>query len=414
MGVPKAGNGGIGTDKLSDAKVRAAKASDRPYKMADGQGLYLLVQPSGSRLWRMKYRHQGTERVFAIGVYDDVSLAEARRERDRAREWIRQGLDPTIERKTAKSTAASQQAATFEVIAEEWFKAAAAGANRERRPWSEAHKAAQRQRLDDYLLPSLGGIPLADVKAPQVLEVLRVLEARGAHEVAAKCRVIASHVFRYAIQTGRGDSDPAEALRGAITRPQRKHRATLPAAEMPRLFEHLAQVPAEPVTKLALAWLILTATRTSETRFATWGEIEEGTRWRIPAERMKMRDGHVVPLSRQAKEILAAAQSLRLSKDPGALIFPGFTRHGALSENAFLAILARSGHFGRQTGHGFRSSFSTWAHEVAEADPDVIEACLAHVKSDVRGIYNRAQYLSRRLELLQRWADQCSAWGLKP
>jgi Phage integrase family. len=148
-------------------------------------------------------------------------------------------------------------------------------------------------------------------------------------------------------------------------------------------------------------------------RFATHGEIENGKLWRIPPERMKMQQGHVVPLSKQARRVLDLARPLRQSDDASALLYPGFSRHGALSENALLALLARAGYYGRQTGHGFRASFSTWAHEVHEADPDVIEACLAHRSGDVRAIYNRASYLSRRLELLQAWADQCQTWGMR-
>jgi integrase len=374
--------------------------------------MYLAVQPSGAKLWRLKCRREGRENLFAIGEYPAVSLADARVERDRARELIRAGKNPATERRVARARGNASQASTFSAIAEEWFKAAAAGANRERRPWSPAHRSAQRTRLDEYLAKDLGELPLIEVKAPQLLEVLRKLEDRGALEVAAKCRVMASQIFRYAIATSRAEVDPADLLRGAIARPERKHRATVAGQDLPRLFDALREVPAESVTKLALAWIILTVSRTSETRFAPWGEIEGGKLWRIPSTRMKMRLDHLVPLSRQAQEILTAAAALRASKAGEALIFPGFTRHGALSENAFLALLARAGYFGRQTAHGFRAAFSTWAHEVAEADPDVIEACLAHTRGDIRGIYNRAQYLSRRRELLQRWADQCSAWGL--
>lgn len=406
MGVAKLKSGGIGTDRLSDAAVRAARPKATAYKLSDGKGLYLLVQPHGTKLWRLKYRHGGAENVFAIGVYDDVTLKQARAERDRARDWIRAGKDPTIERRTAKAIGAAVQASTFRVMAEEWFKRTAPS-------WSPSHLSTQRSRLDNDLLPYIGDIPLADVKPAQILEALRRIEARGAHEVASKCRVLVSQVFRYAVQTSRADSDPAALLGGALTRPPVEHRATMGAAELPGMFKALRVVPSEPVTKLALQWLILTAARTSEMRFATWGEVEGGKLWRIPAARMKMDREHVVPLSRQAREILTAAKALRTAKGPGALLFPGFTRHGALSENALLALLARAGYFGRQTAHGFRASFSTWAHEVAEADPDVVEACLAHVRGDVRAVYNRAQYLSRRAELLQRWADQCSAWGMK-
>jgi integrase len=411
MGASKGPLGGIG--QLSDARCRAkehvrdGKALTPPYKLSDGQGLYLLVQPHGARLWRLKYRHQGKERLYAIGPFPEVSLAEARQRRAEARAWLRDGKDPVVERKAVRARGAAEQASTFLAMAEEWFEKASPG-------WSTAHRDAQRSRLDNEILPRIGDLPLADVKAAKILEMLRAIERRGAHEVAAKCRIITSMVFRYAVQTSRAETDPAQLLAGALKRPPAEHRATVPAAELPKMFRALRDVPAEPVTKLALYWLILTAARTGEMRFAAWGEIEHGNLWRVPAERMKMDREHVVPLSRQAQEVLKFARPLRTEKGAGALIFPGFTRHGALSENALLALLARAGYFGRQTAHGFRASFSTWAHEVAEADPDVVEACLAHVRGDVRAVYNRATYLSKRRELLQQWADQCSAWGMKP
>jgi integrase len=407
MGAAERSLGGIGHNRLTDARVKGAKPRRAPYKLSDGLGLYLLVQPHGTRLWRLKYRHQGRERVYAIGVYPEISLATARAERDRAREWIREGKDPTIERRSARALGAANQASTFRAMAEEWAAKMAAS-------WGERHRKAQKRLLDLELFPSLGDFPLREVTPAQVLEPLRRIEARGAHGIASKCRIIVSQVYRYAAQTGRADADPAALLSGALARPPVEHRATVPLDEMPRLFDALCTVPAEPVTRLALFWLILTAARTAEMRFAPWSEIEQGKLWRIPAERMKMDREHVVPLSRQAQEILEAAKPLRTEKGGGALIFPGFTRHGALSENALLALLARAGYFGRQTAHGFRASFSTWAHEVAEAEPDVVEACLAHARGDVRAIYNRATYLTKRRELLQRWADQCSAWGMKP
>jgi integrase len=259
----------------------------------------------------------------------------------------------------------------------------------------------------------LGNLPIKDVTPTVALETLRRIERRGALETAAKCRRIASQIFLYAIQTARADEDPIASLKGALATPDTKHRATIGADEMPALFEAIAAVPAELNTKLAFYWLVLTAARTSEMRFANWGEIEGGKLWRIPAERMKMRDGHTVPLSTQAMRVLKHAKPLRRDDDASALLFPGFTRHGALSENALLALLARAGYFGRQTAHGFRASFSTWAHEVREADPDVIEACLAHRRGDVRATYNRSTYLSKRRELLQAWADQCETWGMR-
>jgi integrase len=365
--------------------------------------MYLAVMPNGAKLWRLKYRHDGKERVYSIGPYPDISLAQARDERERARDWLRRGKDPTIERRVVKASAGAEQAITFKAVAEEWLG---------RQSFTDKHAAAQRSRLERELFPHIGALPIAEVTPALILEALRRVERRGRLETAAKCRRIVSQVFRYAVVTGRAKDDPAKLLVGALKPPQTNHRATIALREMPRLFKALAAVPAEINTKLACYWLILTATRTVETRFACWHEIH-GKQWRIPAARMKMRVEHVVPLSTHALHALEIAKPLRTSDDGAALLFPGFTRHGALSENALLALLARAGYYGRQTAHGFRASFSTWSHEVREADPDVIEACLAHVKEGVRGVYNRASYLSQRLELLQAWGDQCAAWGLR-
>lgn len=392
-----------GVDRLTDTQCRAAKVGASIRKLSDGKGLYLAVLPTGAKSWRMKYRHGGKERVYSIGQYDEVSLAEARVKRDEARAWLREGRDPTIERRVARAAVGAQQAITFRVVAEEWLA---------RQPYSDRHRASQARRLEVDLYPTLGALPLAAVTPAVLLETLRRVEKRGALEIAAKCRRMASQVFRYAVQTARATSDPASLLAGAMQPVPTHHRATIPLVDMPALFDALAKVPAEVNTKAALYFVILTATRTGETRFATWGEIH-GTRWRVPSERMKMRREHVVPLSRQVQAILERARELRTGPEPDALLFPGFTRAGSLSENALLALLARAGFYGRQTTHGFRASFSTWAHEEREADPDVIEACLAHVQGDVRAVYNRSTYLSKRAELLQAWADQCEAWGMR-
>jgi integrase len=365
--------------------------------------MYLLIKPSGSKLWQMKYRYAGKERVYSIGAFPEVLLTAARVERDRAREWLRQGKDPTIERRITKANAATQQAITFRLIAEEWL---------ERQKYSERHRRAQRVMLDRDLLPYLGDLPIRQITTQMVLEALRRIERRGALEMAAKARRMVSQIFRYAVHTGQADADPAALLAGALKTADTKHRATVAFGELPQLFEALQAVPAELNTKLGFYWLLLSACRTVEMRFASWAEID-GKLWRVPAQRMKMRRDFIVPMSTQAISILERAREIRAGDGPEALIFPGFSRSGALSENALLALLARAGYFGRQTAHGFRALFSTWAHEVREAHPDVIEACLAHQGDGVRFDYNRAAYLSQRRELLQAWADALEACGMR-
>ena len=273
MGASKTGNGGIGVNRLTDAQCRNARPHQRPYKKFDGYGMYLHVMPNGSKLWRMKYRHAGKERVYSIGVFPEVSLADARDKRDRAREWHREGKDPTIERRTAKATTAAQQAVTFRAIADEWL---------ELQKYSDRHRRAQRVKLEQDLFPYFGDLPVAEITPPIVLETLRRIERRGALETAAKCRRIASQVFRHAVMTARATTDPAALLSKALRTPDTRHRATIPSSEFPSLFKALKAVPAELNTKLALYWLILTVCRTGEMRFASWGEVD-GKLWRIPA-----------------------------------------------------------------------------------------------------------------------------------
>ena len=260
--------GGIGSDRLTDRACKAAKAdpaAPAARKLSDGKGLYLLVQPSGAKLWRLKYRHGGTERTYAIGAYDEITLAEAREERDRARAWLREGKDPVVERRVDRAREIAKRATTFEAVAREF-----AAMQR----WSPEHRAAVDRRLAAELLPDLGNLPIDAIDAPMVLATLKKIEARGALETASKSRVLASQVFRHAIVTGRLTIDPAAHLSGAMLARAPVNRATIALDEMPALFAALANVPAEANTRLALYWLMLTATRTSETRFAPWSEID--------------------------------------------------------------------------------------------------------------------------------------------
>jgi integrase len=401
--VSRAKVGGIGVDRLRDGDCRNARADPKKIqKLSDGHGMYLAVMPNGSKLWRMKYRHGGKERVFSIGAYPEITLAKARADRDDARATLREGKDPTIDRRVNKAAARAVQGVTFRIVAEEWLA---------RQRFSAGHMESTRVRLDQDLLPHLGDLPVREITPAIALETLRRIERRGALETAAKCRRLGGQVFRYAIQTARADADPFAPLKGALRTPDVQNRATIPLEEMPDFLKAIAAVPAELTTRNAFLFTLLTCARTSEARLATWAEMR-GERWYCPADRMKSRREHVVPLSRQALQVLERAQEVRTGPEPSALVFPGFTRHGALSENALLALLARAGYFGRQTTHGFRASFSTWAHEELEADPDHIEACLAHVVPGVRGDYNRASYLKQRAPILQAWADQLTKWGM--
>ena len=395
-----------GTGRLSNPECARATPESKLKKLTDGEGLYLAVLPSGVKSWRIKYRFGGAGKTYSAGQYPEVGLAEARQRRDEVRRLLRDGKDPVAERRKVRD--APQQpaadATTFKAVAEDYLS---------RKAYSFHHNRELRRILADDLGPDIGSIDVAEIDTPTLLTALRKIEDRGHLETLAKARRFCSQVFRYSIATGSAKADPTLPIaRDVFKTPDVQHRATIKGSEFPALLKALAAVPAELNSKLAIYWVMLTACRTSEMRFAPWSEID-GDAWVIPAGRMKMKRDHMVPLSSQAKAVLEAAQPLRTSPEHSALIFPGFSRSGHLSENALLALLARAGYYGRQTAHGFRAAFSTWAHEVAEADVDVIEACLAHVQGGVRGVYNRALYLPQRRELLQRWGDQLSAWGMR-
>lgn len=404
-----------GTDKLSDRAI-AAWIKGCPGKLFDGGGLYLNA-PDGRACWYVKFRHAGKESTYSIGAYgsaeDEYTLKQARDERAKVKAWLAAGLNPNVAKKATKAQAGVVQGVTFRVVAAKWLA--------KQSGWSESYRKATGWRLERDLFPTLGDMAVGDIEPQDVLRAIESIHQRGAqsrrnpcHEQARKCRQIAGQVMRYAISIGAAKSDPASPLREATQVPRPKHRATIPLKEMPKLFAALAQVPSELPTKLAITWVILTACRTGEMRFATWGEINiRKAQWEIAATRMKMRDPHIVLLSTQAQAVLERAQEIRTGSDDSALLFPGYSAGGALSENALLALLARAGFFGRQSVHGFRGAFSTWAHEEHEALPDVIELALSHHIGGVRGAYNHSKYLPQRRDLLQAWADQCTAWGMR-
>lgn len=392
-------------NRLTETQCKNAKpdAGRRITKLVDGAGLYLAIKDNGSKLWRMKFRHGGVEKVYSIGAWPDISLAAARVERDKAKALLRDGSNPTLQRDLLKRQQTQPQDVTFKTVAEAWFA--------DQVHWSDSHRAAQRLRLNRDILPQLGRWPIAQIKAQMVTAALNSIKDRGVHETARKCLQIIGQIFRYGMAQGHCENDPAHALEVKV--PNAKNRATVNWDELPGLFEALGETDAEVNTRLGLLWVTLTACRTHEMRGATWSEIEEGNMWRIPAERMKMRDPHMVPLSKQAQDVLREAAKLRRSDRGDALVFPGFSRHGGLSENALLSMLARAGFHKRQTAHGLRACFSTYAHEKLGADPLWIEACLSHTKEGVAGVYNRSLYLPQRRKTLQKWADYLTQCGMR-
>jgi integrase len=382
---------------LSDAKARNAKPSTKPYKIADGEGLFLLITPSGSKYWRLKYFFAGKERLLALGVYPHITLADARERHAQARKVLAAGNDPGEAKKEAKRLFTLKIANAFEVIAREWYE-------KRKHEWASSSAGVALARLEQHILPKLGHLPIADITAPQVLSMLRVVEARGTLETARRVMQMSGQIFMYAIATGRADRNPVPDLRGALKTPVAKHHSFLQAVDLPLYLQKLDAYDGSGLTRLALRLLLLTFVRTNELRGAQWTEIDwDKAEWRIPPERMKMKELHIVPLSRQAIVVLRELESHTGNRD---YVFPN--HHNPLtcmSANTMIFALYRMGYHSRATGHGFRSTASTILNE-HEFRADVIERQLAHnERNAVRAAYNHAQYLPERRKMMQWWAD---------
>lgn len=385
--------------KLTNTAISNAKPKAKPYKLPDGDGLVLLVHPNGGRYWRLRYRFAGKEKMLALGAYPTVSLAVARRRCVEARGLLAEGTDPTEAKKEAKRAAFEVSDSDFESIAREWHA-------KQHARWSTDHARRVIHSLEVDVFPHIGKKPIADINAPTVLRVLRRIEARGAHETRSKVGQRIGMVMRYGIATGRCERDPTADLRGAFITPKSKGHAALSAAELPEFLEKLDGYDGDIQTRLGLKLLMLTFVRTGELRGAYWTEFElEGDTptWRIPAERMKMGAEHIVPLSRQAVDVL---KELRALTGTAPLAFPSRSKlTKPMSENTLLYALYRLGYHSRATAHGFRATASTILNEQGWR-PDVIEKQLAHSPKDkVRAAYNRAGYLDERRTMMQHWAD---------
>lgn len=410
---------------LTDTQIRKASSAAKAYKLTDGGGLYLYVSSAGGKLWRLKYRYMGKEKLLSLGKYPMVTLAKARQERDLAKEALRAGRDPALEKKRIMAGIAADAENTFEKIAREWH-------GLQKSNWTERHSDDVLHSLERDIFPDLGQIPIKKLTAPLVLAALRKIEARPALETARRARQRISAVCVYAIASGRAEADPAAIVQGAMA-PMRKGRqpAITSLEEARAMLNRAEAVPAHPVTKLALRLLALTAVRPGCLITTPWREFdhldEREPVWQIPAARLKLRlhfkddesRDHLVPLSWQAVEVIAALREIR---GRNSLVFPN-TRHAhkPLSENALGYLLNRAGYHHRHVPHGWRASFSTimneWAKREGRADDrDIIDLMLAHTpdgKSGSETVYNRAAYLPRRQELAQIWADLITA-GLRP
>lgn len=385
---------------LTDVKIRNAKPGEKPIKISDSEGMYLLINPGGGKCWRLKYRFEGKEKVLALGTYPQVSLAEARDLMRAARKELRNGVDPGAARRAQKLARELRAANSFEIVAREWWE-------RFKPTWTEGHAQTILARLEQNVFPWLGGTPIGDIEAPDLLAVLRRIEARGALETTHRVKTICGQVFRYAIATGRAKRDVAADLRGAIPPAKaRNHAAITEPKEVAPLLRDIDAYKGGFVVRCALRLAPLVFVRPGELRQAEWSEIDfEAEQWNIPAQRMKTKAPHIVPLSTQALDIL---KELQPYSGTSRYLFPsGRSFDRCMSENTVNAALRRMGYDGDvMTGHGFRAMARTILDEVLQIRPDYIEQQLAHALRDPNGrAYNRTAHLAERRRMMQTWAD---------
>lgn len=385
---------------LTAISVTNAKPKEKAYKLSDGGGLYLLVTSGGQRYWRFNYRFEGRWKTLAFGVYPDVGLADARERRDSARKVLAADEDPGERRKQAAREKKAKNAETFQVIAEEWL------ARTEIEGRSETTMKKLRWLLS-FAYPTLGSRPIADITAPEVLEVLRKIEVRGRHETAVRLRGTMGTLFRFAIATGRAQRDVTFDLRGALISPRTVHRAALVAPkDVTGLLRTLEDYEGQPTVTAALCLAPHLFVRPGELRMAEWDEIDLAQAiWTIPAHKMKMRRSHRVPLSRQ---VIARLKALRPISGDTKYLFPSVRSNARpITDNTLNAALRRLGYDKDQmTAHGFRAMASTLLNEMGIWNPDAIERQLAHVESnDVRRAYARGEHWDERVKMMQVWSD---------
>ncbi|EMM8061626.1 TPA: tyrosine-type recombinase/integrase [Morganella morganii] len=382
---------------LTDAKLRTLKPKEKVYRLGDSAGLYIEVAINGSRYWRMKYRFFGKEKRLAFGVYPEVTLAEAREKRDAARKLLASGSDPAEAKKIAKATQQANAENTFEAVAREWHTSKADR-------WSLRYRDEIIDTFEKDIFPYIGKRPIAELKPMELLEALRKMEKRGALEKMRKVRQRCGEVFRYAIVTGRAEYNPAPDLASALAVPKKVHFPFLTASELPYLLNDLAGYTGSIITKTATQIIMLTGVRTQELRFARWGDIDFDQRlWEIPAEVMKMKRPHIVPLSEQV--VMLFKQLEPISKHHPLVFIGRNDPRKPISKESINQVIELLGYKGRLTGHGFRHTMSTILHEQG-FNSAWIETQLAHVdKNAIRGTYNHAQYLEGRREMMQWYAD---------
>jgi len=384
---------------LTDTRIKTAKPQAKLYKLTDERGLHLSVYPNASKLWQMRYRTEGKERTASLGKYPEVSLAEAREKRDQMRKLIAKGIDPVQSQKAAKEAKKLAQTNSFEAVARTWFEG-----------WKDArsprHAEYVIRRLEADVFPVIGRRPVSEIQAPELVKMMKAIQHRGALDIAKRCYQMTGQVFRYAIAHGIAERNPVSDIKPSDILPSRRQTnyARVDAKELPSLLRAIEAYKGTPVTRLAIKLLALTFVRTSELIGARWEEFDlQAGQWRIPAQRMKMRTEHIVPLSLQTVQIL---QILHGITGHSKLLFPGERDHGrTMSNNTILKGLERMGFKGRMTGHGFRGLASTVLHEQG-FDHAHIELQLAHQERNaVSAAYNHATYIKQRAKMMQWWGD---------
>lgn len=391
---------------LNDTQIRKSSPTNKPYKLADGDGLYLLVLPTGKKHWRLKYRFAGKEKLLSIGTYPVISIAEAREKRFEARKLLKgQGIDPATVKRERKQQDAVNNRNSFEAVAREWHE-------KKRSAWTPYYAKQVMQRLEKDIFPKLGHRPIRSVTARDILEMARVIEKREALELSHRAVQVCGKVFQYAIITDRASDNPAVALRGALKTAQPAHYAHLEHNELPGFLNALNNYDGGLQTKLGLKLMLLTFVRPSELRLTKWSEIDfERKELRIPAERMKKRSPHLVPLSEQAIELLNTLKKLNGNWDH---VFPSVqSPRKCMTSNAMLYALYTMGYKGKATVHGFRATASTILNESGLFGCDVIERQLSHQERNrVRAAYDHAEHLPARRQMMQWWADYLKEKGL--
>ena len=389
----------MATQLLSAAECKNATSNGaRIRKLHDGDGLYLWVYLDGRKYWRLRYWQADKEKSLSLGVYPKISLSDARKQCDELRKQLQANLDPSAERKAILLQQKLAHANSFEAVALEWY-------NKQLHTWVPHHASDVKRRLESNIFPTLGKRPIDQISALELLETLRKIESRGAYDLAHRVLQVCGQVFRYGIATGRCSRNLSTDLRGALTPHVKQHQSAVRPEELPELLRAIAKYDetGDRQTRLALQLLAQTFVRTSELIGAEWVEFDlDHALWIIPAERMKMKTEHIVPLARQAITLLTELKQISRGS---RFVFPGRNRDKPISNNTMLFALYRMGYKGKMTGHGFRAVASTILNETGFT-PDAIERQLAHCeRNEVRGAYNRAEYLPERKKMMQFWAD---------